>query len=103
MFSFPACEKIHSVIELYPKGIAGFRRFTEFVDTIPDIRDRPTAISVSHLRGNMHYNKVSFGFREDHSVLDNINLSIRAGETIAFVRTIWGGQNNTLLFATKVL
>lgn len=40
---FRPIEKINSVIETYPKGIAGFRRYTEFLDTRPDIADLPGA------------------------------------------------------------
>jgi ATP-binding cassette subfamily B protein len=38
---FRPIDKINSVIETYPKGIAGFQRYTSFLDTAPDIADRP--------------------------------------------------------------
>ena len=46
---FRPLEKINAVIELYPKGIAGFKRFVELVDTKPDIVDAPNAIEVEAL------------------------------------------------------
>ncbi|TIU33324.1 MAG: ABC transporter ATP-binding protein, partial [Mesorhizobium sp.] len=54
-------EKINSVIETYPKGIAGFRRYTELLDTEPDIADRPGAVTVGGLKGDIEYRGVSFG------------------------------------------
>lgn len=85
-------EKINSVIETYPKGIAGFRRFTELIDTEPDIADAPDAVDVDHLRGEIAYQNVSFGYSPDKPVLENVNLSIHAGETIAFVGPSGAGK-----------
>ncbi|CDZ33349.1 YwjA [Neorhizobium galegae bv. officinalis] len=89
---FRPVEKINSVIETYPKGIAGFRRFTELIDTEPDIADAPDAVDVDHLKGEIAYENVSFGYSPDKPVLENVNLSIRAGETIAFVGPSGAGK-----------
>ncbi|UIK07954.1 ABC transporter ATP-binding protein [Neorhizobium galegae] len=89
---FRPVEKINSVIETYPKGIAGFRRFTELIDTEPDIADAPDAMDVDHLKGEIAYKNVSFGYSPDKPVLENVNLSIRAGETIAFVGPSGAGK-----------
>jgi len=51
---FRPIDKINSIIETYPKGIAGFTRYTKFLDTEPDIGDRPGArVSVDWPRGRM--------------------------------------------------
>jgi ATP-binding cassette subfamily B protein len=89
---FRPVEKINSVIETYPKGIAGFRRFTELIDTEPDIADAPDAVDVDHLKGEIAYQNVSFGYSPDKPVLENVNLSIRTGETIAFVGPSGAGK-----------
>ncbi|KAB1111474.1 ABC transporter ATP-binding protein [Neorhizobium galegae] len=89
---FRPVEKINSVIETYPKGIAGFRRFTELIDTEPDIADAPDAVDVDHLKGEIAYENVSFGYSPDKPVLENVNLAIRAGETIAFVGPSGAGK-----------
>ncbi|MCJ9754772.1 ABC transporter ATP-binding protein/permease [Neorhizobium sp. BETTINA12A] len=89
---FRPVEKINSVIETYPKGIAGFRRFTELIDTEPDIADAPDAVDVDHLKGEIAYQNVSFGYSPDKPVLENVDLSIRAGETIAFVGPSGAGK-----------
>lgn len=89
---FRPVEKINSVIETYPKGIAGFRRFTELVDTEPDIADAPDAIEAPALRGEITYANVSFGYSDGKQVLGGIDLSIRAGETVAFVGPSGAGK-----------
>ncbi len=89
---FRPVEKINSVIETYPKGIAGFRRFTELIDTEPDIADAPDAIEVNQLKGEIAYEDVSFGYSAEKPVLEAVNLTIQAGETIAFVGPSGAGK-----------
>ncbi|MUT66080.1 ABC transporter ATP-binding protein [Paenibacillus sp. NEAU-GSW1] len=89
---FKPIEKINAVIESYPKGIAGFKRYIELLDTEPDVADKPDAVSVDHLRGDISYSNVSFGYEGEARVLDGINLSIKAGETIAFVGPSGAGK-----------
>ena len=89
---FRPVEKINSVMESYPKGIAGFRRYTELLDTRPDIVDRPGARAVASLRGDIAYEGVSFGYAPGRRVLDRIDLAVRAGETVAFVGPSGAGK-----------
>jgi ATP-binding cassette subfamily B protein len=85
-------EKINSVIETYPKGIAGFRRYTELLDTEPDVADRPDARDVHGLTGDIRYRGVSFGYGGERKVLQDVNLDIGAGETVAFVGPSGAGK-----------
>lgn len=85
-------EKINSVIETYPKGIAGFRRYAALLDTEPDVADRSDARDVHGLKGDIRYRGVSFGYGGDRKVLQDINLDIRAGETVAFVGPSGAGK-----------
>ncbi|QNK60954.1 ABC transporter ATP-binding protein [Paenibacillus sp. PAMC21692] len=89
---FKPIEKINAVIESYPKGIAGFKRYTQLMDTEPDVADRPDAKEVDRLRGDIRYENVDFGYEGEAKVLDGINLSINAGETIAFVGPSGAGK-----------
>ncbi|OYR14760.1 ABC transporter family protein [Brucella thiophenivorans] len=89
---FRPIDKINSVIETYPKGIAGFQRYCEFLDTRPDIADRADAKSVERLKGDIEYRDVSFGYSDARPILSSLNLSIKAGETIAFVGSSGAGK-----------
>lgn len=88
---FRPIEKMIAVLEIYPKGIAGFKRYTELLDTEPDIVDAPDAVEVSGLRGDIRYQNVSFGYG-DKTVLNDISFDIRAGETVAFVGPSGAGK-----------
>lgn len=89
---FRPIEKINSVIESYPKGIAGFKRYLEVIDTEPDIADKPDAVEVGSLRGDISFSNVSFGYEADRTVLADISLKVNAGETIAFVGPSGAGK-----------
>jgi len=82
---FRPIEKINSVIETYPKGIAGFQRYRALLATEPDIQDRPNARAADRLTGHIRYENVGFGYGEGPGVLHDINLAIKSGQTVAFV------------------
>jgi ATP-binding cassette subfamily B protein len=90
---FRPVEKINSVIETYPKGIAGFKRFLELMETEPDIEDRAGAADVAGLKGDIIYRGVSFGYSAEKPIIQNIDLTIHAGETIAFVGPSGAGKS----------
>lgn len=81
------------MLEVYPKGIAGFKRFQEEMSQSPDIEDRPGAIAAPKLTGNIQYEGVGFAYQNGRQVLDNINLDIKAGQTIAFVGPSGAGKS----------
>lgn len=85
-------EKVNTMIESYPKGIAGFKRLTEELDKEPTIKDKPGARAVQSLKGDIVYHDVSFSYADATKVLNHINLSIKAGETIAFVGQSGSGK-----------
>jgi ATP-binding cassette subfamily B protein len=89
---FRPVDKINAVIETYPKGIAGFRRYLALLDTAPDVVDRPEARPAPALRGDIRFEGVGFGYRAGRPVLDGIDLDIRAGETVAFVGPSGAGK-----------
>ncbi|MBC1938762.1 ABC transporter ATP-binding protein [Listeria welshimeri] len=85
-------EKINNVIESYPKGFAGFKRFLEVMDTEPAIQDEKDAKPAGEFRGDIAYKQVSFEYSDGKNVLNHINLSTKAGETVAFVGPSGAGK-----------
>ncbi|TWN68991.1 putative multidrug export ATP-binding/permease protein [Bacillus paralicheniformis] len=89
---FKPIDKISAILELYPKGMAGFKRFTELIGTKPQIVDRKDAIDVQLLEGNIVFKNVTFGYEKHKPVLQGVDLSITAGETVAFVGPSGAGK-----------
>lgn len=89
---FRPIDKINAVIETYPKGIAGFRRYLELLATEPDVADLPGAKPVKYLAGDIRFDAVSFGYSAERPILQDISLDICSGETIAFVGPSGAGK-----------
>ena len=89
---FRPIDKINSIIETYPKGIAGFTRYTQFLDTEPDIMDRAGAKDVARLAGDIEYRGVGFGYGGARTVFASLDLAVKAGETAAFVGPSGAGK-----------
>jgi ATP-binding cassette, subfamily B, bacterial len=85
-------DKIAAVLETYPKGIAGFRRYQALLAVEPDVADRPSAREAPPFRGDIRFERVTFGYAPDRPVLAGIDLSVRAGETVAFVGPSGAGK-----------
>lgn len=89
---FKPIDKISALMELYPKGMAGFKRFIDLLDSKPDVVDDPQAIVAPPLQGNIEFNNVHFQYDKNKSVLENIDLQLHAGETVAFVGPSGAGK-----------
>ncbi|QDQ01255.1 ABC transporter ATP-binding protein [Lysinibacillus fusiformis] len=85
--------KINMFIETYPRGMAGFKRYIDFLETAPEIADRPEAKAIEVIEGDIAFNHVSFGYTDKERTLNNINLQVRPGETVALVGPSGAGKS----------
>ena len=74
------------LIEMMQKGLAGFRRFLEVMDTRPEITDPADAVELTNVKGHVCYEDVSFHYSDDDTpVLSHVSFEIPAGKSIALV------------------
>ena len=84
--------KLAMFMEQYTAGMAGFRRFTEIMDTEPTIVDSPGAVELKNVVGDIVFNNVTFSYNENRQVLRNIDITIPHGKTVALVGPSGGGK-----------
>lgn len=78
--------------EQLQKGLAGFERFIDVIDTVPEIEDAPDAGELRDVKGVIDYKDVCFSYEEEEAVLEHINFHVDAGKSIAIVGPSGGGK-----------
>jgi ATP-binding cassette subfamily B protein len=74
------------------RAIASAERIFSLVDAVPDISDRPDAFDPGSIQGDIVFENVNFYYEEDKPVLQNFNLNVTRGETVALVGPTGGGK-----------
>ena len=81
------------LVEMLQKGLSGFRRYLEVVETEPEIQDKEGAIDLENVKGDVCYDNVSFHYRDDNkTVLSQVSIHIPAGKSVALVGPSGGGK-----------
>lgn len=82
-----------SFTEQFQKGYAGFKRFTEVLETEPGIIDKPDAKPIGEVKGDITFQNVCFSYDGEHNIIDKLSFKIAAGRTVAFVGPSGGGKS----------
>ena len=79
--------------EMMQKGLSGFRRFLDVMDTKPEIEDATDAAPLTNVQGHVSYENVSFHYSDDDTpVLSDVSFQIEAGKSIALVGPSGSGK-----------
>ena len=79
-------KKLVTFTEQFQNGYSGFERFLEILSIAPDIKDKPGAVSVGQMKGEIEFCDVSFQYEEQNEkVLNHINLKVDEGDYMALV------------------
>lgn len=84
--------KLVNFTETLQRGMTGFNRFLEILETQPEITDKEDAIELTDVEGEIKFNNVSFSYDDNTVVLRNINLTIHKGQSCALVGPSGGGK-----------
>lgn len=87
-------KKLITFTEQFQNGYTGYERFVEMMEIQPDIENRPGAVELTAVKGDITFDDVSFHY-EDHTetVLHHINLTVRAGDYVALVGSSGAGKS----------
>lgn len=81
------------LVEMMQKGLSGFRRFVDVMETESEITDAPNAKELTNVKGHVSYEHVSFHYSDDDTpVLSDISIDIPAGKSVALVGPSGGGK-----------
>ena len=81
------------LVEMMQKGLSGFRRFLDVMETESEIRDADNAVELTDVKGHVRYDHVSFHYNDDETpVLSDISIDIPAGKSIALVGPSGSGK-----------
>ena len=81
------------LMEMMQKGLSGFRRFLDVMETEPEIQDAPDAVELKDVKGRVCYEDVSFHYSDDETtVLSHVSIEIPAGKSVALVGPSGGGK-----------
>ncbi len=78
--------------EMYQRGMAGYQRFNEIMETPVDITDKPDAVDAGTIRGRITFDNVTFGYLHEQPVLKNFSLTVEPGQKVAFVGATGAGK-----------
>ena len=81
------------LMEMMQKGLSGFRRFLDVMETELEIQDAPDAVELKDVKGRVCYEDVSFHYSDDETtVLSHVSIEIPAGKSVALVGPSGGGK-----------
>jgi len=78
------------------KATAAGERVIDILDRVPDVRDLPSAVPAPRFQGTVKFDNVSFAYEPGQSVLRDINLEVRAGQTVALVGASGNGKSTVV-------
>lgn len=87
-------KKLINFTEQFQNGYTGYERFMEMMAIDPDIADKPGAVQLKHVKGDISFDNVSFHYEENtETVLNHINLEVKAGSYMALVGYSGAGKS----------
>ncbi|HJX12441.1 MAG TPA: ABC transporter ATP-binding protein [Dehalococcoidales bacterium] len=83
------------------RAMASGARIFEMLDVEPEIKDRPDAIELPPIRGEISFKHVSFGYEPGKDILHDINLTVRPGETVAIAGQTGSGKSSLVSLVAR--
>lgn len=98
-YAFNIARTVGGMSQLYTSfnsAAGASERLFELLDTRPDTHNAPDAVLLKDIEGHVEFDNVTFGYDDEHVILKDINLRVKAGETIALVGPSGAGKTTLL-------
>lgn len=92
MFYGPV-KSISGLVERAGESSAGCRRIFDVIDDTPDVKEKKSAAILPRVKGEIRLENISFAYNEENPVLENVNLTIKPGQTVALIGTTGVGKS----------
>ena len=80
----------------YQRMVAAGERVFEIIDIVPEVKDKPNAITMPPIKGHVVLENVTFGYSKDRLILKGINLEVKPGETVALLGPTGSGKSTII-------
>ncbi len=84
------------IMLVYVQADAALTRVRDVLESTPEVKDLPDATSIEHMKGDVEFEKVSFGYTSDHRILKNVSFNIAAGKKLAILGTTGSGKSTII-------
>lgn len=93
--------QISTIIQELAQVSSNLEQVFDTIDYPLDIKDKENAVTLENVKGNVDFNDVTFAYEEDINILENFNLHVKAGETIALVGPTGAGKTTVINMLTR--
>jgi ATP-binding cassette subfamily B protein len=93
---FKPMQELSKMTDAYSKAAVGFERIREVLDTQSEVKDMPGAKPLRHVKGEIEFNQVTFGYENEAPVLKDVSFTIRPGQVAALVGPSGAGKTTII-------
>jgi len=80
----------------FQRSMTAANRLFEIMELVPDVKEKPNAIELPPIKGEVKFENVSFAYEKDKFVLRNVNLTVKPGEKVAILGPVGSGKSTLI-------
>ncbi len=84
------------IMLMYVQADAALTRVRDVLESTPEVKDLPDATPIEHMKGDVEFENVSFGYTSDHRILKNVSFNIASGKQLAILGTTGSGKSTII-------
>ncbi len=84
------------IMLMYIQADAALTRVRDVLESTPEVKDLPDATPIEHMKGDVEFENVSFGYTSDHRILKNVSFNIASGKQLAILGTTGSGKSTII-------